>query len=162
MKAQLKEDKMQRHGDVYNPATGEVVRQVHFHTAAEINETVARAKAAFPAWSETPPMRRARIMFRFVELLNKHSAELARIVSTEHGKVQVDAEGEVQRGIEIVEYATGIPNLLKGEFADSVGTGVDSYSLRQPLGVVAGITPFNFPALLRRLYGEAAQGSGLA
>ncbi len=148
MKAQLKEDKMQRHGDVYNPATGEVVRQVHFNTPAEIDETVAKAKAAFPVWAETPPMRRARVMFRFVELLNKHSAELARIVSTEHGKVQVDAEGEVQRGIEIVEYAAGIPNLLKGEFSDSVGTGVDSYSMRQPLGVVAGITPFNFPAMV--------------
>jgi len=148
MKAQLKEEKMQRHGDVFNPATGEVVRQVQFHTPAEINEIVAKAKAAFPAWAETPPMRRARVMFRFVELLNKHATDLALIVSTEHGKVQVDAEGEVQRGIEIVEYAAGIPNLLKGEYSDSVGTGVDSYSMRQPLGVVAGITPFNFPAMV--------------
>ena len=148
MKAQLKENQMQRHGDVYNPALGEVVTRVPFQTPAEINEIVAKAKAAFPAWAETPPMRRARVMFRFLELLNKNATELARIVSTEHGKVQVDAEGEVQRGIEIVEYATSIPNLLKGEYADSVGTGVDSYSLRQPLGVVAGITPFNFPAMV--------------
>jgi malonate-semialdehyde dehydrogenase (acetylating)/methylmalonate-semialdehyde dehydrogenase len=148
MKAQLKETPMQRSADVFNPATGEVVRQLHFHTLAEINEIVAKAKAAAPAWADTPPMRRARIMFRFLELLNKNSSELARIVSTEHGKVQVDAEGEVQRGIEIVEYATGIPNLLKGEYSDSVGTGVDSYSLHQPLGVVAGITPFNFPAMV--------------
>ena len=139
---------MQRHGDVYNPALGEVITRVPFQTPAEINEIVAKAKAAFPAWAETPPMRRARVMFRFLELLNKNATELARIVSTEHGKVQVDAEGEVQRGIEIVEYATGIPNLLKGEYADSVGTGVDSYSMRQPLGVVAGITPFNFPAMV--------------
>ena len=148
MKAQLKDNDMQRHGDVYNPATGEVVTRIPFQSEAEISEVMAKAKKAFPAWAETPPMRRARIMFRFLELLNKNSAELARIVSTEHGKVQVDAEGEVQRGIEIVEYATGIPNLLKGEFSDSVGTGVDSYNLRQPLGVVAGITPFNFPAMV--------------
>jgi malonate-semialdehyde dehydrogenase (acetylating)/methylmalonate-semialdehyde dehydrogenase len=148
MKVQLKEEQMQRHGDVYNPALGEVVTRVPFQSAAQINEVVAKAKAAFPAWAETPPMRRARVMFRFLELLNKNAAELARIVSTEHGKVLVDAEGEVQRGIEIVEYATGIPNLLKGEFSDSVGTGVDSYSLRQALGVVAGITPFNFPAMV--------------
>jgi malonate-semialdehyde dehydrogenase (acetylating)/methylmalonate-semialdehyde dehydrogenase len=148
MKAQLKETTMSRSADVFNPATGEVVRQLQFHSAAEIDAIVAKAKAAAPAWADTPPMRRARIMFRFLELLNKHAKDLATIVSTEHGKVQVDAEGEVQRGIEIVEYATGIPSLLKGEYSDSVGTGVDSYSLRQPLGVVAGITPFNFPAMV--------------
>jgi len=148
MKAQLKTDSNRRQGDVYNPALGEVVKQVPFQTRAEISEIVEKARKAFKGWSETPPMRRARVMFRFLELLNKNATELARIVSTEHGKVQVDAEGEVQRGIEIVEYATGIPNLLKGEYADSVGTGVDSYSLHQPLGVVAGITPFNFPAMV--------------
>jgi malonate-semialdehyde dehydrogenase (acetylating)/methylmalonate-semialdehyde dehydrogenase len=148
MKTQLKEDKNRRYGDVYNPALGEVVTRVPFQTPAEINEVVARAKAAFAKWSETPPMRRARVMFRFLELLNKNAQELGRIISTEHGKVQIDAEGEVQRGIEIVEYATGIPSFLKGEYSDSVGTGVDSYSLRQPLGVVAGITPFNFPAMV--------------
>jgi malonate-semialdehyde dehydrogenase (acetylating)/methylmalonate-semialdehyde dehydrogenase len=148
MKAQLKENSMQRTADVYNPATGEVVRKLPLQSAAELDAAVQKAKAAFPAWAETPPMRRARIMLRFLELLNQHADEMARIVSTEHGKVQVDAAGEVQRGIEIVEFAAGIPALLKGEYSDSVGTGVDSYSLRQPLGVVAGITPFNFPAMV--------------
>ncbi len=148
MKAQLKENTMARSGEVYNPATGEVISQVTFSTTADVDAAVKKAKAAFPDWADTPPMRRARIMFRFVELLNKNAAEIARIVSTEHGKVQSDAEGEVQRGIEIVEFACAIPNFLKGEYSDSVGTGVDSYSLRQPLGVVAGITPFNFPAMV--------------
>lgn len=137
-----------RFGDVYNPATGEVIAQVPFASAAEIDVTVAAAKKAFASWSEVPPQRRARVMFRFLELLNKNAEELGRIVSREHGKVKTDAEGEVQRGIEIVEFATGIPSFLKGEYSDSVGTGVDSYSMRQPLGVVAGITPFNFPAMV--------------
>lgn len=152
MKAQMKEQaqggKAARHGDIYNPATGQVIGQVPFASTADVAAAVERAKAALPAWAEQTPMRRARIMFRFVELLQKNAKELARIVSTEHGKVQTDAEGEVQRGIEIVEWACSIPNFLKGEYSDSVGTGVDSYSLRQPLGVVAGITPFNFPAMV--------------
>ncbi|TAL40041.1 MAG: CoA-acylating methylmalonate-semialdehyde dehydrogenase [Alphaproteobacteria bacterium] len=137
-----------RHGDIYNPATGEVIGQVPFSSKDDVDAAVAKAKKALEGWSQTPPARRARIMFKFLELLNKNAKELARIVSTEHGKVQTDAEGEVQRGIEIVEWTTGVPNLLKGEYSDSVGTGVDSYSLRQPLGVVAGITPFNFPAMV--------------
>jgi len=137
-----------RSGDVYNPATGEIVKSVPFATAAEINAIVAKAKAASEGWAEVTPLRRGRIMFRFLELLNKNADKLAEIVSREHGKVLVDAQGEVQRGIEIVEFATSIPVLLKGEYCDSVGTGVDSYSLRQPLGVVAGITPFNFPAMV--------------
>jgi len=137
-----------RSGDVFNPATGEIIAQVPFASASELNDVVASAKRAFETWSETTPLRRARVMFRFLELLNKNSKEIARIVSREHGKVQIDAEGEVQRGLEIVEFATGIPNLLKGDYTDSVGTGVDSYSMRQPLGVVAGITPFNFPAMV--------------
>jgi len=137
-----------RFGDVFNPATGEVIARVPFASAAEIDATVQAAKKAFEGWSQVPPQRRARIMFRFLELLHKNSEELARIVSREHGKVKTDAEGEVQRGIEIVEFATGVPSFLKGEYSDSVGTGVDSYSMRQPLGVVAGITPFNFPAMV--------------
>ena len=137
-----------RFGDVYNPATGDVIAQVPYASTKELDEAVASAKKAFETWSEVTPLRRARIMFRFLELLNKNAKKLASIVSQEHGKVQIDAEGEVQRGIEIVEFATGIPNLLKGEYTDSVGTGVDSYSTRQPLGVVAGITPFNFPAMV--------------
>ncbi len=148
MQPQLKTASGPRHGDIFNPATGEKIGQVKFSSAADIDAAVQKAKAALPAWSETPPMRRARIMFKFLELLNKNAKELAKIVSTEHGKVQVDAEGEVQRGIEIVEFATTITHHLKGEYSDSVGTGVDSYSLRQPLGVVAGITPFNFPAMV--------------
>ncbi|TVQ81985.1 MAG: CoA-acylating methylmalonate-semialdehyde dehydrogenase [Micavibrio sp.] len=137
-----------RYGDVFNPATGEIIARVPFASAQEIDATVAAAKKAFESWSETPPARRARIMFRFLELLNKNAEKLGEIVSREHGKVKTDAEGEVQRGIEIVEFATGIPSFIKGEYSDSVGTGVDSYSLRQPLGVVAGITPFNFPAMV--------------
>ncbi|MBI3440680.1 MAG: CoA-acylating methylmalonate-semialdehyde dehydrogenase [Proteobacteria bacterium] len=145
---QKKNDDSRRFGDVYNPATGKVINRVPFASKAEVNKAVEKAKKAFEGWSEVPPMRRARIMFRFLELLNKNADELARIVSTEHGKVMVDAQGEVQRGIEIIEFATGIPSFLKGEYSDSVGTGVDSYSTRQPLGVVAGITPFNFPAMV--------------
>ncbi|MBL1148539.1 MAG: CoA-acylating methylmalonate-semialdehyde dehydrogenase [Pseudomonadota bacterium] len=137
-----------RFGDVFNPATGEVIAQVPFASAAEIDATVQIAKKAFESWSQVPPQRRARVMFRFLELLHQNAEELGRIVSREHGKVKTDAEGEVQRGIEIVEFATGIPSFLKGEYSDSVGTGVDSYSMRQPLGVVAGITPFNFPAMV--------------
>jgi malonate-semialdehyde dehydrogenase (acetylating)/methylmalonate-semialdehyde dehydrogenase len=156
MSAQLKhyhngkvtDGKSGRFGDVYNPATGEVIASVPFASTDEVNDTVAAAHEAFKSWSQVTPMRRARVMFRFLELLHKNAKELATIVSREHGKVQADAEGEVQRGIEIVEYATGIPSLIKGENTDSVGSGVDSYSLRQPLGVVAGITPFNFPAMV--------------
>jgi len=137
-----------RFGDVYNPATGEKIAQVPFASADEVNQTVAIAKKAFESWSEVTPLRRARIMFRFLELLHKNAEELAAIVSREHGKVPADALGEVQRGMEIIEFATGIPSFLKGEYSDSVGTSVDSYSMRQPLGVVAGITPFNFPAMV--------------
>ena len=145
---QKNSDKNVRFGDVYNPATGEIVTRIPFSSAETVSNTVAKAKKAFESWSEVTPMKRARIMFRFLELLNRNADELAAIVSREHGKVFVDAQGEVQRGIEIVEYATGIPTALKGDYSDSVGSGVDSYSLRQPLGVVAGITPFNFPAMV--------------
>jgi malonate-semialdehyde dehydrogenase (acetylating) / methylmalonate-semialdehyde dehydrogenase len=153
MKTQLKTKETSsasasRRGDIYNPATGEVIGHVDYASTADVNKVVEKAKKALVSWQEVPPARRARIMFKFLELLNKNATELAKIVSTEHGKVQIDAEGEVQRGIEIVEFTTGIPTFLKGEYTDSVGTGVDSYSLRRPLGVVAGITPFNFPAMV--------------
>ena len=135
-------------GDVYNPATGTLARRVAFAGKAEVDEAVAAATAAFPQWAAAPPLRRARILNRFRELLERDLTRLAAIITSEHGKVASDAAGEMQRGMEVVEFATGIPQLLKGEFTGEVGTGVDSYSIRQPLGVVAGITPFNFPAMV--------------
>jgi malonate-semialdehyde dehydrogenase (acetylating)/methylmalonate-semialdehyde dehydrogenase len=137
-----------RYSDVFNPAFGEVTAKVALATAGELDQAVAAAAAAFPAWAATPPLRRARVMFKFKELLEKHADEIVEAISTEHGKVKADAHGELIRGIEVVEFACGAPHLLKGEFAENVGTAVDSYSLRQPLGVVAGITPFNFPAMV--------------
>ncbi|MDB5799683.1 MAG: mmsA [Rhodocyclales bacterium] len=133
---------------VFNPATGEQSAEVVLASAVDVERVVAVAKAAQTAWGEASPLRRARVMFRFKELLEQHQDELAAIISSEHGKVQADAFGEVTRGLEVVEFACGIPHLLKGEFSAQVGSGVDSYSLRQPLGVVAGITPFNFPAMV--------------
>ncbi len=138
----------ERSAPVYNPATGEQTAVVPLATTAEVNAAVDTAQAAFHGWAATPPLRRARVLFKFNELLNQHADELARIISSEHGKVHADALGEVTRGIEVVEFACGIPHLLKGEFTDNVGTGVDAHSFRQPLGVVAGITPFNFPAMV--------------
>jgi len=137
-----------RFGDVYNPATGRPARRVAMANAADVNQAIAAAAAAFPAWAAAPPLRRARVLNRFHELVERNLKSLAAIVTAEHGKVASDAAGEVQRGNEVVEFATGIPQLLKGEFTEEVGTGVDSYSIRQPLGVVAGITPFNFPAMV--------------
>jgi len=133
---------------VFNPATGEQSASLPLSTIDEINAAVAAAKTAFPAWSSTPPMKRARVMFRFKELLDKHAADIAREISREHGKVHDDALGEVARGIDCVDFACGIPQLLKGEFSRNVGPNIDSYSDRQALGVVAGITPFNFPAMV--------------
>ncbi|MHB1103776.1 MAG: CoA-acylating methylmalonate-semialdehyde dehydrogenase [Devosia sp.] len=133
---------------VFNPATGEQSASLPLSTLGEINAAVAVAKAAFPAWSHTPPMKRARVMFRFKELLDKHAGDIAREISKEHGKVHDDALGEVARGIDCVDFACGIPQLLKGEFSRNVGPNIDSYSDRQALGVVAGITPFNFPAMV--------------
>ncbi len=129
-----------RRGDVYNPATGKITGQVALGTSADVDAAVQAARAAFPAWADTPPIRRARVMFRFLELLNAHKDELARAITLEHGKVFTDAQGEVTRGIEIVEFACGIPQLLKSDFTDQVSTGIDNWTLRQPLGVVAGIT----------------------
>jgi malonate-semialdehyde dehydrogenase (acetylating) / methylmalonate-semialdehyde dehydrogenase len=133
---------------VYNPATGAVARQVRLGTAQDVDAAVASAQAAFPAWADTPPLRRARVLFKFLELLNLHKDDLARMITAEHGKVFTDAQGEVSRGIDIVEFACGIPQLLKGDFTDQVSAGIDNWTLRQPLGVVAGITPFNFPVMV--------------
>jgi len=137
-----------RFGDVFDPATGQVQKQVPFATEDELDAAVKAAAAAFPAWAAMPALRRARCMFRLKNLLEEHKDELAAFLTSEHGKVRDDALGEVTRGLEVVEFACGAPQLLKGEFSDSVGTGVDAYSFRQPLGVVAGITPFNFPAMV--------------
>jgi malonate-semialdehyde dehydrogenase (acetylating)/methylmalonate-semialdehyde dehydrogenase len=137
-----------RSQDVFNPATGQATRKVELASLETVHEAVASAKAAFPDWSDTPPIRRARIMNNFLALLNAHKDELASIITQEHGKVFTDAQGEVMRGIDIVEFACGMPQLLKGDFTDQVSTGIDNWTLRQPLGVVAGITPFNFPCMV--------------
>ena len=137
-----------RFGQIYNPALGKASRQVAFASKAEVDRAVEVAAAAFPGWAALTPLRRARILNRFRELLERDLDRLAAIITSEHGKVLSDAKGEVQRGIEVVEFATGIPQMLKGEYTEDVGRGVDSYSIRQPLGVVAGITPFNFPAMV--------------
>ncbi|WP_035830441.1 CoA-acylating methylmalonate-semialdehyde dehydrogenase [Kaistia adipata] len=133
---------------VYNPATGEAAATLPLSTAAELDAAVASAKAAFPAWADTPPMKRARIMFKFKDLLEQNADRIARAISAEHGKTHDDALGEVQRGLEVVEFACGIPHLLKGEYSKNVGPAIDTYSDRQALGVVAGITPFNFPCMV--------------
>jgi malonate-semialdehyde dehydrogenase (acetylating)/methylmalonate-semialdehyde dehydrogenase len=137
-----------RAGDIYNPATGEVIGQVPFASEAEVDKAVQAAAAAAPGWAATPPLRRARVIFKFKELIEQRTEQLAAVVTREHGKVLSDAMGSVSRGLEVAEFACGIPHLLKGDFTEAVGTGVDSFSTRQPLGVVAGITPFNFPAMV--------------
>lgn len=134
--------------DVFNPATGRVSGHVSLASSKDVNTAVEAAEAAFPAWADTPPIRRARVMFKFLELLNVHKDELAEAITKEHGKVFTDAQGEVARGIDIVEFACGIPQLLKGDYTEQVSTGIDNWTMRQPLGVVAGITPFNFPAMV--------------
>ncbi|RJL38768.1 CoA-acylating methylmalonate-semialdehyde dehydrogenase [Pectobacterium carotovorum] len=138
----------QRYAAVYNPATGEQIRQVVMSDKAEVEQAIASAAAAFPVWSKHSPLRRARVLFRFKALLEERMDTLARLISQEHGKVYSDAVGEVTRGLEVVEFACGIPHLQKGEHSANVGTGVDSHSLMQPLGVCVGITPFNFPAMV--------------
>ncbi|MGF6938337.1 malonate-semialdehyde dehydrogenase (acetylating)/methylmalonate-semialdehyde dehydrogenase [Paraburkholderia sp. UCT70] len=137
-----------RFKDVFNPGTGEVTAAVALASVEEVGRAVEAANAAFPSWSEMAPLKRARILFKFKELLNKHHDELAMLITREHGKVFTDAQGEVVRGIEVVEFACGIPNLLKTDFTDQIGGGIDNWNLRQPLGVVAGITPFNFPVMV--------------
>jgi malonate-semialdehyde dehydrogenase (acetylating)/methylmalonate-semialdehyde dehydrogenase len=137
-----------RTAEVYNPATGKVQAQVALASAAEAAQAVSAAQAAFPAWAETPPLQRARVLFRFKELLERHAGEIAAAISAEHGKVLADAHGELTRGLEVVEFACGAPHLLKGEHSINVGRGVDSYTEYAPLGVVAGVTPFNFPCMV--------------
>jgi malonate-semialdehyde dehydrogenase (acetylating)/methylmalonate-semialdehyde dehydrogenase len=137
-----------KYGDVFDPASGEIQARVALANAAEVDRVIAVANAAFPAWAATPPLRRSRVMFKLRDLLERDRKELSAIITSEHGKVLSDADGEVQRGLEVVEFACGIPHLLKGEFTEAVGTGIDAWSIRQPLGVVAGITPFNFPLMV--------------
>ncbi|HEV7633430.1 MAG TPA: CoA-acylating methylmalonate-semialdehyde dehydrogenase [Steroidobacteraceae bacterium] len=134
--------------DVYNPATGETARRVAIATNADVDAAVASGLKAYAGWAQTPPVRRARVISRFLQLLNARRDDLASIITLEHGKVFADAIGEVTRGIEIVEFACGIPQLLKGDYSDQVSTGLDNWTLRQPLGVVAGVTPFNFPCMV--------------
>ncbi|MDA9436986.1 CoA-acylating methylmalonate-semialdehyde dehydrogenase [Bradyrhizobium sp. CCBAU 51627] len=137
-----------RTSPVFNPATGQQSATLGLASADDVRTAVGAARAAFPAWAATPPLRRARILNRFLRILEERTDELAHAITAEHGKVVSDAKGEVQRGMEVVEFATGAPQLLKGEITENVGTRVDSHSMRQPLGVVAGITPFNFPAMV--------------
>ncbi len=145
---QLQESRGERFGAIFNPATGQQQGSVALSTAAECAEAIASAERAFADWSQTPPLVRARVMFRFKELMEQYRDELARLISREHGKVFSDAQGELTRGLEVVEFACGIPHLLKGEHSLNVGRGVDSHSMMQPVGVCAGITPFNFPAMV--------------
>ena len=133
---------------IFNPATGAVSRKVELADAAQVDAAVAAAHAAFPKWADMPPVRRSRVMFKFLDLLNQHRDTLAAMITAEHGKVFTDAQGEVTRGIEIVEFACGIPQLLKGDYTEQVSTGIDNWTMRQPLGVVAGVTPFNFPCMV--------------
>src|SRR5271169_4686362 len=137
-----------RFGDVFNPNTGEVQAKVALAKHSEVEAAIANAQAAQPAWAATNPQRRARVMFKFLELIQKEYDDLARLLSSEHGKVFADAKGDIQRGLEVVEFACGIPHLMKGEYSEGAGPGIDLYSIRQPLGVTAGITPFNFPAMI--------------
>ena len=134
--------------DLYEPASGKVSAQVSLGAAADVERAVAAATRAWPEWAATPPPRRAAVLFKFKHLIEQHAGELARLITGEHGKVLSDARGSLQRGLEVVDFACGIPHLLKGEYSENIGTNIDSYSLRQPLGVCAGITPFNFPAMV--------------
>ena len=133
---------------VFNPATGEQTSEVNLASKADVDLAVQKAKYAFTDWSKKPPAQRARVIFKFKELIEKNSDEITKLIVSEHGKVYEDAKGSLTRGLEVVEFACGIPHLLKGEFSENVGTNVDSWSVRQPLGVCAGITPFNFPAMV--------------
>jgi len=137
-----------RTGDVFNPNTGEVQAKVAFAAKTEVEQAIANADAAQPAWAATNPQRRARVMFKFLELIQKDVENLAKLLSSEHGKTLADSKGDIQRGVEVVEFACGIPHLMKGEYTEGAGPGIDLYSMRQALGVVAGITPFNFPAMI--------------
>jgi malonate-semialdehyde dehydrogenase (acetylating)/methylmalonate-semialdehyde dehydrogenase len=137
-----------RYADVFNPALGEPCARVTLASVDEVNAAVFAAQAAFPAWAATPPLARSRILFKYLQLCQQHTDDFAAMITREHGKTFSDAQGEVARGIEVVEFACGIPQLLKGEFTDQIARGIDAWSMRQPLGVVAGITPFNFPVMV--------------
>ncbi len=137
-----------RKSNVYNPATGEVSSEVKLASTSDVSKAVESSKKAFPSWANTPPLQRARVLFKFKELIERNSEELTKIIVSEHGKVYDDAKGSLIRGLEVVEFACGIPQILKGDFTENVGSDVDSWSIRQPLGVCAGITPFNFPAMV--------------
>src|SRR5499427_8353900 len=137
-----------RSGDVFNPNTGEVQAKVAFASRSEVEAAIANAEAAQRAWAATNPQRRARVLFKFLDLVQGEFENLAKLLSSEHGKTVADARGDIQRGVEVVEFACGIPHLLKGEYTEGAGPSIDLYSVRQPLGVVAGITPFNFPAMI--------------
>jgi malonate-semialdehyde dehydrogenase (acetylating) / methylmalonate-semialdehyde dehydrogenase len=151
-----------RRGDIYNPATGQVTGTVDFASAAEVGLAVEAAASAWPAWREASLTRRVSVLFAFRELIRSRAGDLAALISAEHGKVASDAAGEVARGLEVVEFACGLPHLLKGGFSENVSTGVDAFSIRQPLGVVAGITPFNFPAMVPMWMFPIAIGCGNA
>src|SRR6476469_5372363 len=137
-----------RFGDVFDPNTGEIKAKFALARHSEVEHAIANAQAAQPGWATTNPQRRARVMFKFLDLVQKEFDTLAKLLSSEHGKTVPDAKGDIQRGVEVVEFACGIPHMMKGEYSEGAGPGIDLYSLRQPLGVVAGITPFNFPAMI--------------
>jgi malonate-semialdehyde dehydrogenase (acetylating) / methylmalonate-semialdehyde dehydrogenase len=154
------ESTSERRQDVFNPATGEVSAQVVLASEAEVNAAVAAAHAAAPAWADTAPLKRARILSKFKELIEKHHNDLAAAITREHGKVFSDAKGEVTRGLEVVEFACGAPQLLKTQFSDNIGGGIDNWQMRQPLGVTAGITPFNFPFMVPMWMAPMALATG--
>ena len=138
----------ERQGDVFDPNNGGVQARVRLGGSADLEQAVAAARNAFPGWAATNPQRRARVMFKFKELVEKNLEDLALLLASEHGKVVADARGDVQRGLDVIEYACGIPHAMKGEYTQGAGPGIDVYSMRQPLGIVCGITPFNFPAMI--------------
>jgi malonate-semialdehyde dehydrogenase (acetylating)/methylmalonate-semialdehyde dehydrogenase len=144
----LNQGRSKKTADIFNPATGEVSAKVYLGGKTEVDLAVHSASKAFLSWSQTPPLQRARILFKFKDLIEKNTDRLAKTIVSEHGKIYEDAKGSLTRGLEVVEFACGIPHLLKGEFTENVGTNVDSWSIRQPLGICAGITPFNFPAMV--------------
>ena len=137
-----------RSGEVFNPSQGHVQATVGLGSATDLQAAIDSANKALPGWAATNPQRRARVMFNFKALIETHMQELAELLASEHGKVVADAKGDIQRGLEVIEFACGIPHALKGEYSVGAGPGIDVYSLRQPLGIVAGITPFNFPAMI--------------
>ena len=137
-----------RHSDTFDPSLGEISGSVALATVSELNDAVASAKAVLPEWSGMNPQRRARVLFNFKSLVEANADELALIISQEHGKVLADSHGDIQRGLDVIEFACGIPHLMKGEYTQAAGPGIDVYSMRQPVGVAAGITPFNFPAMI--------------